>query len=114
MPSPRISSIINYDLRHLIRTIVNSRTYQLSFNANEWNADDETNFSHALPRRLNAEQLFDGISIATGTKPFFKEAAAGFTAEELPGSEGRQGRIPGVVRPARPADKLRVRAPHAT
>src|SRR6266513_1248144 len=64
----------NYDLRHLIRTIVNSRTYQLSFNANEWNTDDETNFSHALPRRLNAEQLFDGISVATGTKPFFKEA----------------------------------------
>jgi hypothetical protein len=64
-----------YDLRHLIRTIVNSRTYQLSFNANEWNADDETNFSHALPRRLNAEQLFDGISIATGTKPFFQGSA---------------------------------------
>jgi hypothetical protein len=74
----------NYDLRRLIRTIANSRTYQLSFNANEWNMDDETNFSHALPRRLNAEQLFDGISIATGTRPFFKEAPAGFTAEELP------------------------------
>ncbi len=74
----------NYDLRRLIRTIANSRTYQLSFNANEWNLDDETNFSHALPRRLNAEQLFDGISIATGTRPFFKEAPAGFTAEELP------------------------------
>ena len=73
-----------YDLRRLIRTIVNSRTYQLSFNANEWNVDDETNFSHAQPRRLNAEQLFDGISIATGTQPFFKEAPVGFTAEELP------------------------------
>jgi len=74
----------NYDLRHLIRTIVNSRTYQLSFNSNEWNVDDETNFSHAPPRRLNAEQLYDGISIATGTKPFFKEVPFGFTAQELP------------------------------
>jgi len=74
----------NYDLRHLIRTIVNSRTYQLSFNSNEWNVDDETNFSHAPPRRLNAEQLYDGISIATGTKPFFKDVPFGFTAEELP------------------------------
>ena len=74
----------NYDLRHLIRTIVNSRTYQLSFNSNEWNSDDETNFSHASPRRLNAEQLYDGISIATGTKPFFKEVPFGFTAQELP------------------------------
>ena len=81
----------NYDLRHLIRTIVNSRTYQLSFNANEWNADDETNFSHALPRRLNAEQLFDGISVATGTKPFFKEVPFGFTAQELPDSKIGKG-----------------------
>jgi hypothetical protein len=81
----------NYDLRHLIRTIVNSRTYQLSFNANEWNADDETNFSHALPRRLNAEQLFDGISVATGTKPFFKEVPFGFTAQELPDAKIGKG-----------------------
>ena len=81
----------NYDLRHLIRTIVNSRTYQLSFNANDWNADDETNFSHALPRRLNAEQLFDGISIATGTKPFFRDAPPGFTAEELPDPKTGKG-----------------------
>ena len=80
-----------YDLRRLIRTIVNSRTYQLSFHANEWNADDETNFSHALPRRLNAEQLFDGISIATGTKPFFRDAPAGFTAEELPDPKTGKG-----------------------
>jgi hypothetical protein len=80
-----------YDLRHLIRTIVNSRTYQLSFNANEWNLDDETNFSHAQPRRLNAEQLFDGISIATATKPFFKEVPAGFSAEELPDPKTGKG-----------------------
>jgi Protein of unknown function (DUF1549)/Protein of unknown function (DUF1553) len=80
-----------YDLRHLIRTIVNSRTYQLSFNANVWNVDDETNFSHALPRRLNAEQLFDGISIATGAKPFFKEVPVGFSAEELPDPKTGKG-----------------------
>src|SRR6266481_2977404 len=56
----------NYDLRHLIRTIVLSRTYQLGFRTNSWNAGDETNFSHALPRRLTAEQLFDAITMATG------------------------------------------------
>ena len=50
----------HFDLRHLIRTMVNSRTYQLSFHANEWNGDDEINFSHAAPRRLTAEELFDG------------------------------------------------------
>ena len=88
-----------YDLRHLIRTIVNSRTYQLSFNANEWNLEDETNFSHALPRRLNAEQLFDGISIATD-KTLFQKMCLSFTAEEFPIRENRQGRLSGVVRPA--------------
>ena len=74
----------HYDIRHLIRTIVNSRTYQLSFHANEWNDDDESNFSHAAPRRLTAEELYDGIYIATGTKPFVKELPKDFTAEQFP------------------------------
>ena len=73
-----------YDLRYLIRTIANSRTYQLSFHTNEWNADDETNFSHFLPRRLSAEQLFDGIYVATGTKPYFSDVPRAFTASQLP------------------------------
>ena len=92
----------NFDLRHLIRTIVNSRTYQLSFHANEWNADDETNFSHAAPRRLNAEELFDGIYIATGTKPFFKELPKDFTAEQFPDpSFGKGGFLDLFGRPDR-------------
>jgi hypothetical protein len=74
----------NFDLRHLMRTIVNSRTYQLSFRSNEWNADDEINFSHASPRRLSAEELFDGIYLATGSKPFFKEVPRDFSANQLP------------------------------
>lgn len=74
----------NFDLRYLMRTIVNSRTYQLSFRTNEWNADDEINFSHASPRRLGAEELFDGIYLATGSKPFFKEVPRDFSADQLP------------------------------
>src|SRR5262249_36511572 len=46
-----------FDLRHLIRTIVNSRTYQLSAVPNETNREDETEFSHVLIRPLQAEQL---------------------------------------------------------
>ncbi|MEO7650443.1 MAG: DUF1549 and DUF1553 domain-containing protein, partial [Bryobacteraceae bacterium] len=76
-----------YDLRRLIRNIVNSKTYQLSYRTNEWNADDEANFSHAQPRRLNAEQLFDGIYRATGTKPFFRGVPSDFTAQQLPDSK---------------------------
>jgi hypothetical protein len=36
---------------------------------NDWTADDTANFSHALPRRLSAEQMMDAVAIATGTKP---------------------------------------------
>ena len=42
----------NHDLRYLIRTIVSSRTYQLSGVPNETNADDRSNYSHAVPRAV--------------------------------------------------------------
>jgi hypothetical protein len=55
-----------YDLKHLIRRIVLSRTYQLSSRTNPGNRDDSINYSHALPRPLEAEVLLDAISTATG------------------------------------------------
>ena len=58
-----------FNTRHLIRQIVLSRTYQLSFVPNKWNADDKINFSHNVPRRLGAEQMMDAVALATGTKP---------------------------------------------
>ncbi len=81
----------NFDLQYLMRTIVNSRTYQLSARTNEWNSDDEANFSHALPRRLTAEELMDGISIATGSRMVFKEVPKDFLAEALPDSKVGMG-----------------------
>ena len=74
----------DYDLKHLIRTILNSRTYQLSFRTNQWNGDDETNFSHAYPRRLSAEQLFDGIHIAAGARPKFELVPVNSMAQDVP------------------------------
>jgi hypothetical protein len=53
-----------YDLRHLIRTIMASRTYQLASTPDGTNAGDETNHSHAIVRRLGAEQLIDSVSKA--------------------------------------------------
>jgi hypothetical protein len=81
----------NFDLKHLIRTIVSSRTYQLGFKPNDWNADDELNFSHALPRRLSAEELFDGVNIATGTKAQFKELPVESKAQDFPDPHVGQG-----------------------
>ena len=73
-----------YDLRHVIRTIVNSRAYQAGIETNEWNETDETNFSHFIPRRLPAETLLDAVTVATGSKPEFEGVPHDFTAQELP------------------------------
>jgi hypothetical protein len=81
----------NFDLKHLIRTIVNSRTYQLSFRTNQWNKDDEVNFSHAQPRRLPAETLFDTLALATGTEFRFKELPRGLRAAQFPDSAVMMG-----------------------
>ena len=43
-----------FDVRHLMRTIVASRTYQRSSVPNETNAQDDLNFSRMIPRRLPA------------------------------------------------------------
>lgn len=60
-----------YDLKHLIRRIVLSRTYQLSSRTHPGNRDDRINYSHALPRALEAEVLLDAISTATGVPEDF-------------------------------------------
>jgi hypothetical protein len=52
----------NFNVRHLFRLIMNSKTYQLSSTTNATNADDELVFSHVIPRRLTAEQTLDAIA----------------------------------------------------
>jgi hypothetical protein len=92
----------DYDLQHLIRTIVNSRTYQASISTNEWNATDNVNFSHAVPRRLNAEQLMDALTQATGIRPKFPEVPADTNAEALPDPHvGKDGFLDLFGRPQR-------------
>ncbi len=73
-----------FDLQHLIRTIVSSRTYQSAMEPNEWNAEDSINFSRFEPRRLQAESLLDAMTIATGSRPDFPEVPDDFSAQQLP------------------------------
>ena len=54
-----------FDLRHLIRVIMTSRTYQLSAQPNEFNKDDVKYFSHAVTKLLTAEQLLDALCQVT-------------------------------------------------
>jgi hypothetical protein len=65
-----------YDLRHLMKTIVMSRTYQLSQRPNETNRDDALNYSRSLPRALDAEVLLDAVVDVTGVPETFTTAVS--------------------------------------
>jgi hypothetical protein len=79
----------DFRLKHLIRRITNSRTYQLSAVPNATNQADETNFSHALVRPLSAESLLDAISQVTGVPAEFEGYPIGLRATQLPSLPGR-------------------------
>lgn len=57
-----------FDVRWLMRTICESRVYQHSIATTRWNESDDRNFSHAFPRRLPAEVLFDAVHRAAGSE----------------------------------------------
>jgi hypothetical protein len=63
-----------YDLRHLMKTIVSSRTYQLSHQPNATNQGDVTNYSRSLARGLEAEVLLDAVVDVTGVPETFSTA----------------------------------------
>lgn len=73
-----------FDLRKLMRTICQSRTYQLSIIPNSWNKDDLVNYSHAVPRRLSAEQLLDALEMATGKRPKFTDLPPEMRSVQFP------------------------------
>lgn len=83
-----------YNLRHVIRLIMNSRAYQAASAPNDTNAEDETNYSRAVVRRLTAEQMFDTLHQVAGVTPEFANFPVGTRAAELPGArlQGRRGR----------------------
>ncbi len=67
-----------YDLKELMRTILNSSTYQQSSNATPSNKEDKKYFSHYYPKRLMAEVIHDAIvSISTVPTVFNKVAYLG-------------------------------------
>lgn len=74
----------HYDLKHLIRLILNSRTYQLSAATCPANEQDARFCSHYQVRRLPAEVLLDAVSQATGVPERFSGYPAGIRAQQLP------------------------------
>lgn len=73
-----------FDRVHLLRTILNSRTYQASYETNESNREDSEYFSHQRPRLLSAEQLLDAVNQTMGLEETFGKLPAGTKATHLP------------------------------
>jgi len=90
-----------FDIKRLVRMIVTSHTYQRSFRANRWNQDDSINFSHASPRRLTAEQLYDALHVATGAPSNIAGMPAGFRATQIPDPKVKIGFLDLFGRPSR-------------
>ncbi len=60
-----------FSLKHLIKVICQSRTYQLSSNPNEYNKHDKQAYARFYPRRMSAEVLYDAVNQVTGTPHAF-------------------------------------------
>ena len=90
-----------YDLKALIRSILQSRTYQFSAAANPLNADDTLYFSHANTKLLPAEVLLDAISDVTGTPNTFAGLPPGSRATQIPDGKMDDPFLKTFGRPAR-------------
>ena len=82
--------IHDYDLQHLMRTILNSETYQRTSKTNESNKDDEYYYSHAYVKPLSAEQFFYSLLQATGFERFQEHKMKGNNRQ---GGEDRIGML---------------------
>ncbi len=92
-----------FDLKHLLRTIMNSRAYQLSSAVTPGNAADATNvyYTRYTVRRLTAEQLADALDVVTGTREKYQGLPAGTRAIQLPDARVRSFLLDVFGRPSR-------------
>lgn len=74
----------HFDAKHLLRTICNSRVYQLAAELNPQRDVDGQLFTHRIPRRLPAEVLLDAINQVAGTTESFAGQPPGTRAIALP------------------------------
>jgi hypothetical protein len=90
----------NYDLRHLLRTIAQSSTYQLSSRfPGEWKDSYARYFARKFVRRLTAEQVHDSLVFATGLRteiPIRGTTVRAQYATELRSPEDLRGNFPGA------------------
>jgi len=90
-----------YSRKWLIRTIMNSHTYQRAAWSNEFNKSDELYFSHVTPRMLSAEPLLDAICDVTGIPETFAGVPAGTRTTHLVEPPGDHHFLKAFGQPAR-------------
>ena len=73
-----------FDVKHMIRLMVQSRAYQLSSDPTDDNRKDQQNFARFYARRLPAEVAHDAVEQATGFKTNFSNMSADSRAIDLP------------------------------
>jgi hypothetical protein len=85
----------------LIRTVLQSRTYQLSAATTPLNVDDSIYFSHATTKLLPAEVLLDAIADVTGAPNAFPGLPASARATQIPDGKMDDPFLKTFGRPAR-------------
>ena len=90
-----------HDVKRLIRTILNSATYQLSSTGVPANRDDEEYFSHHRSRRLPAEVVLDAMSQVTEVPEEFEGYPLGTRALQLPETQVESYFLDSFGRPPR-------------
>jgi hypothetical protein len=88
-----------YDVKRLIRTIMNSEVYQLSADSNADNQMDTKYYSRYFVKRLPAEVLLDVMSQVTGVPTRFGGISGGDARAAVAGRAGAVA-ISGLVRAA--------------
>jgi len=90
-----------YDVDYMIRTIMQSATYQASSRPLKENADDDKFGSHFVIRRLHAEVLLDAYSQVTQVPEKFTGFPAGMRGMQLPDTAVKSYFLTAFGRPVR-------------
>ena len=107
----------HYDLKHIYRLILNSKTYQLSSIPRTDSPKGEAQFACYPLRRLEAEVLIDALCQITGTTERYSSTIPepftfipGRAALDRPGRRQHQQSVLGAVRPSAARHRLGIGA----
>jgi hypothetical protein len=103
-----------FDIKYLIRTIMDSSVYQLSSVANATNQNDNIFYSKYIIKRLPAEVILDAYSQVTGVPTPFSGYPAGMRALQLPDTQVKSEFLTVFGRPVRQVCDSSERSSDAT